>query len=381
MLSFDKTNYFYFYNFQTGFVMYLALVIKIFGSHLIFLKIFEILFMSLTNVFVYKIASKVYTKKIGIISSIIYSLLFFNIAGSSIINNQHFSTLLVILSIYFFIKDKCFYYVLSGILVGIANIIRPSSIIILISFCLFLLWKLLINNFKTWKTFLIGFLLIILSAFSTMKIFDYSLLNLNVVPTSTLSSNAKYFKFVLGIHGNGIYNIPTETAEKTQVYFDLQKLNFDYELYNNECKNFIVNKFTQNTKETFGHIKNKMLVFCGEEDNQIGFSGNKVQNSKSYIFIKYYGYVQYFLLIVFSLLTVIINVKESKFYNTKNNLYQTQILFEIVFILYFCAHLLIEVQPRYIYDQYLMLAFIASPSIYLLFSIISSKYNKKDKEV
>lgn len=381
MLSFDKTNYFYFYNFQTGFVMYLALVIKIFGSHLIFLKIFEILFMSLTNVFVYKIASKVYTKKTGIISSIIYSLLFFNIAGSSIINNQHFSTLLVILSIYFFIKDKCFYYVLSGILVGIANIIRPSSIIILISFCLFLLWKLLINNFKTWKTFLIGFLLIILSAFSTMKIFDYSLLNLNVVPTSTLSSNAKYFKFVLGIHGNGIYNIPTETAEKTQVYFDLQKLNFDYELYNNECKNFIVNKFTQNTKETFGHIKNKMLVFCGEEDNQIDFSGNKVQNSKSYIFIKYYGYVQYFLLIVFSLLTVIINVKESKFYNTKNNLYQTQILFEIVFILYFCAHLLIEVQPRYRYDQYLMLAFIASPSIYLLFSIISSKYNKKDKEV
>ena len=381
MLSFDKTNYFYFYNFQTGFVMYLALVIKIFGSHLIFLKIFEILFMSLTNVFVYKIASKVYTKKIGIISSIIYSLLFFNIAGSSVINNQHFSTLLIILSIYFFIKDKWFYYILSGTLVGIANIIRPSSIIILIAFCGFLLWKLLINNFKNWKVFLLGFLLIALSTFSTMKIFDYTLLNLNIVPTSTLSSNAKYFKFVLGIHGNGIYNMPTENAEKTQVYFDLQKLNFDYELYNNKCRNFIVNQFTQNTRETLVYIKDKMLVFAGKEDNQIDFSGSIIQNSKSYIFIKYYGYVQYFLLIVFSLLTVIINVKESKFYNTKNNLYQTQILFEIIFILYFCAHLLIEVQPRYRYDQYLMLAFIASPSIYLLFSTISSKYNKKDKEV
>lgn len=381
MLSFDKTNYFYFYNFQTGFVMYLALVIKIFGSHLIFLKIFEILFMSLTNVFVYKIASKVYTKKIGIISSIIYSLLFFNIAGSSVINNQHFSTLLIILSIYFFIKDKWFYYILSGTLVGIANIIRPSSIIILIAFCGFLLWKLLINNFKNWKVFLLGFLLIALSTFSTMKIFDYTLLNLNIVPTSTLSSNAKYFKFVLGIHGNGIYNMPTENAEKTQVYFDLQELNFDYELYNNKCRNFIVNQFTQNTRETLVYIKDKMLVFAGKEDNQIDFSGSIIQNSKSYIFIKYYGYVQYFLLIVFSLLTVIINVKESKFYNTKNNLYQTQILFEIIFILYFCAHLLIEVQPRYRYDQYLMLAFIASPSIYLLFSIISSKHNKKDKEV
>lgn len=360
--------------------MYLALIIKIFGEHIIFLNLFEILFMALTNVFVYKIASKVYTEKIGLLSSALYSLLLFNIAGSSIINNQHFSTLLIILSIYLFIKDKWFYYILSGTLIGIANIIRPSSIIILIAFCGFLLWKLLINNFKNWKVFLLGLLLIVLSAFSTMKIFDYTLLKLNIVPTSTLSSNAKYFKFVLGIHGNGIYNIPTENAERTQVYFDLQKLNFDYEEYNNKCRDFIVNQFTQNTRETLGYIKDKMLVFGGKADNQIDFSGNIVQNSKSYIFIKYYGYVQYFLLIVFSLLTVIINVRESKLYNTKNNLYQTQILFEIIFILYFCAHLLIEVQPRYRYDQYLMLAFIASPSMYLLFSIISSKYNKKDKE-
>lgn len=360
--------------------MYLALIIKIFGEHIIFLNLFEILFMALTNVFVYKIASKVYTEKIGLLSSALYSLLLFNIAGSSIINNQHFSTLLIILSIYLFIKDKWFYYILSGTLIGIANIIRPSSIIILIAFCGFLLWKLLINNFKNWKVFLLGLLLIVLSAFSTMKIFDYTLLKLNIVPTSTLSSNAKYFKFVLGIHGNGIYNILTENAERTQVYFDLQKLNFDYEEYNNKCRDFIVNQFTQNTRETLGYIKDKMLVFGGKADNQIDFSGNIVQNSKSYIFIKYYGYVQYFLLIVFSLLTVIINVRESKLYNTKNNLYQTQILFEIIFILYFCAHLLIEVQPRYRYDQYLMLAFIASPSMYLLFSIISSKYNKKDKE-
>ena len=42
-LSFDKTNYFYFYNFQTGFVMYLALIMKLFGARLLSIKIVEML--------------------------------------------------------------------------------------------------------------------------------------------------------------------------------------------------------------------------------------------------------------------------------------------------------------------------------------------------
>lgn len=357
--------------------MYLALIIKIFGNNLLFLKLFDILFMSLTNVFVYKIASKVYTEKIGIISSLAYSLLLFNIGGSSIINNQHLSTLLVVLAIYFFIKDKWFYYILTGVLVSLANIIRPSSIIIIIAFGIFILWKLLVNKFKNWKNFLLAFILIIVSAFSTMEIFDCFLLKSNIVPHSTLSSNAKYFKLVLGISNSGIYNIPTENAERTQVYFDLKKLNFDYDAYNNECKNFIIKQISENMKETLKHIKNKMFIFTGAVDNQIDFSGNRIQNSKSCILIKYYGYTQYLLLIIFSLLTIIIDIKKKTLYNTKDSLSQIHILFEIIFILYFCAHLLIEVQPRYRYDQYLMLAFISSPSIYLLFSYISSKYNKE----
>ena len=34
-LSFDKTNYFYFYNFKAGFVTYLDTIIKIFGNRLL----------------------------------------------------------------------------------------------------------------------------------------------------------------------------------------------------------------------------------------------------------------------------------------------------------------------------------------------------------
>ena len=80
-LSFDKTNYFYFYNFQVGFVMYLALIMKIFGSRLIVLKFFEAVAMSLSNVLICKVASVTYDRKVGIIASLIYSFLLFNIDG------------------------------------------------------------------------------------------------------------------------------------------------------------------------------------------------------------------------------------------------------------------------------------------------------------
>ena len=114
-LSFDKTNYFYFYNFQVGFVMYLALIMKIFGSRLIVLKFFEAVAMSLSNVLICKVASVTYDRKVGIIASLIYSFLLFNIAGSSIINNQHISTFIILLAILMFMKEKKKWYVGSGL--------------------------------------------------------------------------------------------------------------------------------------------------------------------------------------------------------------------------------------------------------------------------
>ena len=353
-LTFDPKNYFYFYNFQVGFTLYIALIMKLFGTKLIFLKIIEILILSLSNLLIYLIISKLYSKKIGMISSIIYSTLLFNIAGSSIINNQHSSMLFILLSIYFLIKNNKSSKIICGIFVAIAYILRQSSIIFLIAYICIYIWKLLKNYFKNYKIQILNILLIIVSFFAFTKIYDYSLKTLKIVPNSALNGNAKYFKFILGIQYNGITGSVTTDALKTQIYYDLEKYDFNYDKYNEDSKKYLINKYTKNFKNTFNFIlNNKLYTYTSFPDNQIGFANTKGLNNNTLNFVNYYGYAQYILIILLSLISTITTFKNN---NDENN-----ILFKIIFIGFFLCHIFIEVQPRYRYDQYLILCILATP--------------------
>lgn len=56
-------------------------------------------------------------------------------------------------------------------------------------------------------------------------------------------------------------------------------------------------------------------------------------------------------------------------------------LFKIIFILFFCAHIFIEVQPRYRYDQYIMISLISAPFLNWIFERygeLKSKYTNKN---
>lgn len=375
-LSFDKTNYFYFYNFQTGYVVYLAMIMKIFGQRLMFLKIVEIIIMSLTNVLVYDVVSKVYSRKSGVIASLMYAVLLFNIAGSSIINNQHIATFFVILALWLFMRNKISTYVLSGLLIGIAMILRPSVIVVAMGCFAFLMWKLLKNDFKKTTRSLIILFLMAVSVFGIVKIFDLMMIKKEIVPNSAVDGNATYFKFMLGLKGEGLYNIPTKNAEKTQVYFDLSKLDFNYQRYNDECKKSILELCKNDFRTIIDFVSNKMILFCGAEDNQIEFAGDSIQRGALAKFMNYYGYVQYILLLVLAVIySVLFIFKEDKLkYEGKEECWNN--LFLIVFILFFIAHVFIEVQARYRYEQYLMLTIISAPVLSIIFNKIDEGIKK-----
>lgn len=375
-LTFDPTNYFYFYNFQVGYTLYLSLIMKLFGTRIIFLKIIEILILSFSNLLVYLITSKIYSKKIGMISSIIYITLLFNIAGSSVINNQHISTLFVLLSVYILIKnDKKSSKVLSGILLAISYILRQSSIIFLIAYICIYIWKLFKNYFKDYKIQLLNVLLLIVSFFSFTKIYDFSLKELKVVPNSALDGNAKYFKFILGIQYLGITGSETTDALKTQVYYDLEKYNFDYKKYNNDSKKYLINKYKNNLSDIiYFNMNEKLYKFIGAPDNQINYANTLGISNFILNIINYYGYAQYILLILLSFISSIIIFKNKKKTND-----EYIILFKIIFIGFFLVHIFIEAQTRYRYDQYLMLSIIAAPALERIICLIESQKSKFKK--
>ena len=383
-LAFDKTNYFYFYNFQAGFVTYLAGIIKLFGERLIFIKLVEMLVMSLTNVFIYDIATKIYSRRCGVMSSMIYAILLFNIAGSSIINNQHISVLFMVIALWLFLKDRKLLHVLAGIFTGIAIIVRPSIAIFAIALICFKIWKVLDNNFKNFLKELFTIVILVISIFITVKGYDAAMRYSNQVPNSAVSANAKYFKFILGLKGRGLYNIQTQTAEKTQVYYDLEKLNFDYEKYDEECLKELKTSINYNTRILLRFINEKLVYFCGGADNQLGYAWEYVSTSRICDFMNYYGYIQYILLLLLALISSVIIFYKNKDmeYEGKNRKYSE--LLKILFIGFFLAHIFIEVQTRYRYEQYLILAILSSPVLVILFDKITKildKYKKDTTEI
>lgn len=374
-LSFDKQNYFYFYNFQIGYVLYLALIMKMFGTSLISLKIVEILVMSFSNLLVYVIVSKVYSKKEGFLSSLIYGTLFFNIAGSSIINNQHISLLLILLSFYFLIKDdRIIFKFFASICLGIAYLLRPTTIIIIIAIACYYIWRVL-NDGKARKNKMVAMLIVAITPFLIVKVADYSAVNIiNIAPTSIVSSNANYFKFVLGIQNTGITGSVTEDAHKTQIYFDLDHYGFNYDKYNEASKKYVFNRYDKHTKDTIKYIITKMKAFTGSPDNQIVFSITDDINTGIIDVMRFGGYMQYVLILLFSLIYVLSCFKKREYVESNCSF---DVLLKIIFIGYFMIYCLIETQTRYRFEQYLVLSILSGITLNYLFECFDKRMLKK----
>lgn len=373
-LSFDKTNYFYFFNFQTGYVIYLASVMKLLGTSLLSLKFVEVLILSFSNLLVYLIARNIYNKKIGLVSALVYSTLLFNIAGSSVINNQHLNVLFVLMAIYLLTKNNkeksnYFLMIISGILLALSYIFRQSGLIFIIAVICFMILLLLSKdkemkfNFKNLLVFIVTIGIFLFSYDNILKI-------THVVPNSALAINAKYFKYVTGIYGHGITETYTTSAEKTYVYYDLKNFNFDYDKYNDACREFLKNRFIKAKSETIAFISKRVAQFTSEPDNQIDHAvGKDFTDRNIYNVAVNYGYTQYIMILFLAFISVVFVKKENKNIKNKNMF----IFWQIVFIGFFLCHLVMESQSRYRYDQYLALTILAAPCLYYLINFLKNK--------
>lgn len=369
--SFNKSNYFYFYNYQIGYASYLALVIKVFGNNLILLKILEGLYLTLTSITIYKITEKISTKDAGAVASIFYAMYIPNIMGSSVINNQHISTLLLCLSLYFIIKSTRLSLIAAGILLGFTQILRPIAIIIIIGLFIVYFYKMM--KYKSYGEFVSKFIVFIIAFIVVVKLFDIAFMDLRISPSPISNDNAKYFKFVLGLKGSGIYNIPTENATKTQVYFDLKALNFEYDEYNKQCLKVIKESF-KNYRNTLPFVMNKMYYFMGYKDNQYSFALDKEKINNYIYMLTKIGNMQYIFLLMGTVITLIDRLRKSK---------GDIDIFCILIIAFILVHIFIETQPRYRYEVYVFMDILTSQFIfkmiskYPLFTQKISKLNTK----
>ena len=198
--SFLDTGYFLRWPYQSGFVYFQSLLLEIWNS-MFFLKLVNCLTAAVTVVLLYWIAREFCNERAAMLGAMLYSFLPYPMFYVTVLTNQFMASLLLYLGVYLLIRKNAkigitLRYLIFGLLLGLANILRPESIIPLAAVGLYLILSVRRSNFRE-KLLQLGILLGTYFLFSRGVSFLFSVTGLS---PQGLSNNDPLWKFVLGLN-------------------------------------------------------------------------------------------------------------------------------------------------------------------------------------
>ena len=332
--NFQNTSYFTTWAYQTGFVIYEGLVLKLFNNVWI-LKLLNIIYSSTLIVLIYQIGKKICTEKSARMASLLYMFFPFSIYMNTILANHHIATFLTYIGIFLLLKEneKLKHYILAAILISFGNIMRPEGIIIVFAFILYEIFKLQKGKIKQ----IIKYTSVFVVVYLVIGVSASLIITQTGINKQGLKNNNPEWKFVLGLNHDscGYYN-----EEDTMYLSDRKK---EREVIK---ERIMVNpiKMTQLMTckiDNFwlqSDISVKHNMYITKKINILGMKINFMDIEK--IFITFNK-----LLYLLTLFTCLIGV----IYNRKKIIKSSAFFFVILMMVTFGVYLLIEIQPRYAY--------------------------------
>lgn len=332
--DFQNTSYFTTWTYQTGFVIYEGLVLKLFNNVLI-LKLLNIIYSSTLVVLIYQIGKKICTEKSARMASLLYMFFPFSIYMNTILANHHIATFLTYIGIFLLLKEnkKLKHYILAAILISFGNIMRPEGTIIVFAFILYEIFKLQKGKIKQ----IIKYTSVFVVVYLVIGVSASLIITQTGINKQGLKNNNPEWKFVLGFNYDscGYYN------EEDTIYLSDRKK--EREVIK---ERILVNpiKMTQLMTckiDNFwlqSDISVKHNMYITKKINILGMKINFMDIEK--IFITFNKLL--YLLTLFAGLTGII-------YNRKKIIKSSAFFFVILMMVTFGVYLLIEIQPRYAY--------------------------------
>ena len=332
--DFQNTSYFTTWAYQTGFVIYEGLVLKLFNNVLI-LKLLNIIYSSTLVVLIYQIGKKICTEKSARMASLLYMFFPFSIYMNTILANHHIATFLTYIGIFLLLKEnkKLKHYILAAILISFGNIMRPEGTIIVFAFILYEIFKLQKGKIKQ----IIKYTSVFVVVYLVIGVSASLIITQTGINKQGLKNNNPEWKFVLGFNYDscGYYN------EEDTIYLSDRKK--EREVIK---ERIMVNpiKMTQLMTckiDNFwlqSDISVKHNMYITKKINILGMKINFMDIEK--IFITFNKLL--YLLTLFAGLTGII-------YNRKKIIKSSAFFFVILMMVTFGVYLLIEIQPRYAY--------------------------------
>lgn len=353
-LSFVNDSYFSMWPYQLGFTLYEGLIYKIIPNIWV-LKILNIIYSTLTVLLIYKISKKFTTERASRMVSLLYMILPLPLLLNITLNNHILSGLLVLDATTLLIKKKTKKqdYIIASILIALANIIRPESIIIVFSLLIFLLIK---SKKKTFKTNAINYLIFI-AIYLIITIGTSKLLILTNFNKDGLTNTNPTWKFVLGTNHEtcGHYSYEDEVNilgnKELQLETIKERVSDPVKLAAlATCK--INNYWTLSDFDTVNESYNDKKIF----NIDFNYIKKQVISINSVIYLT-------------TLLMAIIGIIKYRKDIYKNN----SILFVIMMVVTFFVYLLIEIQARYTYFNIISIFIISSYGYEYIFKLIDKK--------
>ena len=332
--SFNTWFHFHTWGYQTAFVIYQGILLKLFNS-IFLLKLLNVIYSSLIVVIVYKLGLKISkNEKSARIVSLLYMIFPFYLFLNSVLLNSHLATLLSYIGIFFILKNEAKYkdYFIGSILIAFGNLIRPEGIIIILTL---IIYKIVTLKKENIKKIIISLLIFLSSYFIICNAASFLVKTSNINP-SGLDNKDPMWKFLLGFNyetcgyytdDDAVFQVDkkTEIAEiKRRALEDIPrtgKLMI--------CK---VDRFWLSSG-----LENEMGSFNDKSFNVFGINikfslikGMAISLNKGINII----------ILALMLLGLIVNRKNIK----------DEILFFLIMVLItFGIYLFIEIQPRYLY--------------------------------
>ena len=351
--SWNSTAYFMMWPYQSGFVVYEGLLLKLINN-IYFLKVLNIIYESLLVVLIYYFSRRFVKDESARVAAILFMIYPYNIYLGTTLANHHIATILSYLGIVFLLsrKKKPYYFIVAGILIGLSNVLRPEGIIIIFSYLLFMIFNLKKDNFKKE---VLGFLILLVS-YGGINLICSNLIILSGVKNDGLKNTNPLWKFVLGFNGDscGYYDYNDEVYinnKEKELEIIKERLNPSNVGRLVLCK---TNRMWLSNKIDVKDSSYDKAYYIGNIKIKFNDLANVVSLTNHYIFL-------------FVMVMMILGV----FRNRKDIINNESLFFLIMVVVAYFVFLLIEIQPRYLY--------LIHPSIFILSAYGIEEVMKKIK--
>lgn len=334
--AYKSMPYFICWGYQMGHVIYQAILLNIINS-ITFLKIVNAIVTSSTVIMIYLIGKELSNTKAAIIISIIYSIFLFPLLLNTVLTNQLLPMLLILIAIYLWMKKKKenkLMPVIIGILLGISNMLRSETIVIIIAFVLYTIFLMIKKENR--KALIINLCLIIISYFTLTTATSFALKATDISPSGLENKNSSW-KFLEGL------NIETRGRYSED---DAVKYSYDKKKTTKELKKRIQEEWQQ--YPLLFAKKTKILWL----NSDLSWSLGHIENQEDLKLYEGINQIFIYFFVIMSLLSAITLFKKT--YKKE------QILILLILFVYFGVYLFIEVMPRYAYSLQIFEALLAS---------------------